>query len=146
MALLGYNNSILLTCHLRWFQCKSLVTCNTILIFIYSLLLSTDKLISFNTMAYMEGILPKGLYPPCLRMADRALLAGYPPYMGHLTTMSSSQNHLNEYIGRKYHEICSDVIWASPWASCQIRKFEGCSCAGNGGNIFPPPTSKETAS
>ena len=26
----------------------------------------------------IEGILPKGPYPPCLRMADRALLAGYP--------------------------------------------------------------------
>ena len=27
---------------------------------------------------YVDGILPKGSYPPCLRMADRALLAGYP--------------------------------------------------------------------
>ena len=26
----------------------------------------------------IEGILPKGPYPPCLCMADRALLAGYP--------------------------------------------------------------------
>ena len=26
---------------------------------------------------YIDGILPKGPYPPCLRMADRALLAGY---------------------------------------------------------------------
>ena len=26
----------------------------------------------------IDGILPKGPYPPCLRMADRALLAGYP--------------------------------------------------------------------
>ena len=25
-----------------------------------------------------DGILPKGPYPPCLRMADRALLAGCP--------------------------------------------------------------------
>ena len=30
--------------------------------------------------AYFEGILPKGPYPPCLRMADRALLAGYPRF------------------------------------------------------------------
>ena len=29
---------------------------------------------------YIDGILPKGPYPPCLRMADRALLAGYPRY------------------------------------------------------------------
>ena len=28
--------------------------------------------------AYVDGILPKGPYPPCLRMADMALLAGYP--------------------------------------------------------------------
>ena len=27
---------------------------------------------------YLEGILPKEPYPPCLRMADRVLLAGYP--------------------------------------------------------------------
>ena len=26
----------------------------------------------------IEGVLTKGPYPPCLRMADRALLAGYP--------------------------------------------------------------------
>ena len=31
--------------------------------------------------SYIEGILPKGPYPPCLRMADRALLAGNPRYV-----------------------------------------------------------------
>ena len=30
---------------------------------------------------YIDGILPKGPYPPCLRMADRALLAGYTRYV-----------------------------------------------------------------
>ena len=30
---------------------------------------------------YIEGILPKGPYPPCLRMEDRTLLAGYPRYV-----------------------------------------------------------------
>ena len=29
-------------------------------------------------MILFDGILPKGPYPPCWRMADRALLAGYP--------------------------------------------------------------------
>ena len=24
------------------------------------------------------------------------------------------------------------------WASCQIRKCTGCTCAGNAGNVFPP--------
>ena len=28
----------------------------------------------------IDGILPKGPYPPCLRMADKALLGGYPRY------------------------------------------------------------------
>ena len=32
-----------------------------------------------------------------------------------------------------------------PWASCQIRNIAGCACAGNAGNVFPAPTSKETA-
>ena len=29
----------------------------------------------------IDGILPKGPYPPCLRMAGRALLAGYPRHV-----------------------------------------------------------------
>ena len=29
---------------------------------------------------HIDGILPKGPYPPCLRMAGRALLAGYHGY------------------------------------------------------------------
>ena len=32
-------------------------------------------------MPHIDGILPKGPYPPCLRIADRALLAGYPRYL-----------------------------------------------------------------
>ena len=34
---------------------------------------------------YIDGIQAKGPYPPCLRMADRALLAGYPWYVGIFT-------------------------------------------------------------
>ena len=30
---------------------------------------------------YIDGILPKGSCPPCLHMADRTLLAGYPRCM-----------------------------------------------------------------
>ena len=30
---------------------------------------------------YIESVLPKGPYPPCLRMADRALFAEYPRYV-----------------------------------------------------------------
>ena len=44
------------------------------------------------------------------------------------------------------------LSWNAPlqltcqWASCQICKVAGCACAGNAGNVFPPLTSKETAS
>ena len=34
---------------------------------------------------HIDGILPKGPYPPCLRMADCALLAGYPRYVMSLS-------------------------------------------------------------
>ena len=37
--------------------------------------------IGITALPLIEGILPKGPYPPCLRMADRALLAGYPRHM-----------------------------------------------------------------
>ena len=36
---------------------------------------------SLSLYIYIDGILPKGPYPPCLRMADRALLAGNPRYV-----------------------------------------------------------------
>ena len=34
-----------------------------------------------NAILYIEGILPKGPYLPCVSMAGRALLAGYPRYI-----------------------------------------------------------------
>ena len=37
-----------------------------------------------------DGILPKGPYPPCLRMADRALLAGYPRFQRDSNTENVS--------------------------------------------------------
>ena len=40
---------------------------------------------------HIEGSLPKGPYPPCLRMADRALLAGYPWYQ---VVRHTSQTHV----------------------------------------------------
>ena len=40
---------------------------------------SDQNLVKMTT--YFDGILPKGPYTPCLRMADRALLAGYPRFL-----------------------------------------------------------------
>ena len=39
-------------------------------------------------LSYIEGILPKGPYPPYPRMADRALLAGYPRYSTNKTLVN----------------------------------------------------------
>ena len=39
----------------------------------------------------VDGILPKGPYLPCLRMADRALLAGYPRSMGPVFVCGTSK-------------------------------------------------------
>ena len=41
-------------------------------------------------LAYIDGILPKGPYQPCWRMADRALLAGYPRYRQDVPIQSST--------------------------------------------------------
>ena len=38
----------------------------------------------FVRLLIIDGILPKWPYPPCLRMADMALLAGYPRYQEHI--------------------------------------------------------------
>ena len=64
-----------------------------IYIYIYDNSKSVSELIS-----YIDGILPKGLYLPCLYMADRALLAEYPRYgvdihWGNPLYAIENQNH-----------------------------------------------------
>ena len=46
--------------------------------------LGIDVFVDVSLNSDFDGILPKGLYPPCLRMADRALLAGYPRIVSDL--------------------------------------------------------------
>ena len=64
---------------------------------------------------YIDGILPKGPYPPCLRMAYRALLAGYPPYANkvYLSLVLSSDGsctwHCAAVVGSK-EVICGWCI------------------------------------
>ena len=55
-------------------------TCEGRLIYPEGCVLSLNKsnpTISASDSINFDGILPKGPYPPCLRMADRALLVGY---------------------------------------------------------------------
>ena len=66
---------------------------------------------------YIEGILPKGPYPPCLRMADRALLAGYPGYEDVCSTSRyPRQGHVITS-----HSICGMqlLVFARDTASCR---------------------------
>ena len=57
--------------------------------------------------SYIQGILPKGPYPPCLRMADRALLAGYPR---HLIALAAFHHH--------QLLVCPNTTWLpARWAS-----------------------------
>ena len=57
----------------------------------------------------IEGILPKGPYPPCLRMADRALLAGYPRnrclFYPHETRPLLKGHHLKRGVPLYAHSI-----------------------------------------
>ena len=72
---------------------------------------------------FIEGILPKGPYPPCLRMADRALLAGYPRYKGnrlgaspHKWTIICSFNVFYVVNQSKLMNTQSSCLWfQTPW-------------------------------
>ena len=58
---------------------------------------------------YIDGILPKGPYLPCLRMADRALLAGYPWIMSFILSYLTSQLHRARFLSlvRSKLRLCS---------------------------------------
>ena len=96
--------------------------------------LKTHSLLS---RTHIDGILPKGPYPPCLRMADRALLAGYPRYEGRCVTGYRISCVAQGSLLRSRTDITSKHRITNPWVSYQIRKIAGCACAGNAGKVFP---------
>ena len=59
-------------------------------------------------ITYIDGILPKGPYPPCLHMADRALLAGYPRYIHVLTIVNKMHFKI---LPAKCSPFCSVINW-----------------------------------
>ena len=78
------------------------------------------------TRTYIDGILPKGPYPPCLRMADRTLLAGYHRYLMIMQTGQQWQWLIITETGRLSGwqpwyslEACLQHLlwrpWKSPW-------------------------------
>ena len=73
----------------------------------FKIMIKQDEIFSFIAWAYIEGILPKGPYRPCVSMAGRALLAGYHRYVvSHLmcifTPLDFSANPNKKPIG---HDI-----------------------------------------
>ena len=46
---------------------------------------------------------------------------------------------VSEHIRWAVHNVTMYFMSALPLTSCQIRKSAGCACAGNTGNVFPPP-------
>ena len=36
-------------------------------------------------------------------------------------------------------KTCRTGLMSTQWASYQLRKIAGCACAGNAGNVYPPP-------
>ena len=59
-------------------------------------------------MLYIDGILPKGPYPPCLRMAVRALLGEYPRYLSLLTTIQHFKGLWRNVTDRVYRNLIDD--------------------------------------
>ena len=54
----------------------------------YTCMFSASRLLIVMYLS-VEGILPKGPYLPCLRMADRAILVGYPRYLSNVAKPAS---------------------------------------------------------
>ena len=61
--------------------------------------------------SYHDGILPKGPYPPCLHMADRALLAGYPR---SLVEVRSGDGVTNTIVCKYCYEL-REIFWYDFW-------------------------------
>ena len=62
----------------------------------------------------IEGILPKGPYLPCVSMAGRALLAGYPRYVLALWTNPLNSSRLGDVYGSVNYAIIGSTNGVSP--------------------------------
>ena len=61
--------------------------------------------------AHIEGILPKGPYPPCLRIADWALWTGYPRY---LFCCQCCKANYRTYVTKQTHMGKQKALWLNP--------------------------------
>ena len=86
--------------------------------------ITSDYFIYQHIHLYIEGILPKGPYPPCWHMADRALLAGYPPHVEYLIVQLSAVL-MRPNITWYFIQSCID--WSSIWIKIYVRASYGVS-------------------
>ena len=90
---------------------------------------------------YFEGILPKGPYPPCLRMADRTLLAGYPRFILIITYYPESCFKLQTMTSslQCFKSLLMLNAWEVTWnrASCFQCLFAGWDSAHTAWSMEP---------
>ena len=79
-----------------------------------------EKQSRLHKNAHFEGILPKGPYPPCLRMADRALLAGYPRFLSGGVAWYISLLCASHLVRNMSGKIFAIAVPADVMASCWI--------------------------
>ena len=79
-----------------------------------------------RSIFYIDGILPKGPYPPCFRMADRALLAGLPRYMVEWGLIWKRRSYLCNVIPHwlRLYSYIENRIWVrSRNSGCLVTWF-----------------------
>ena len=64
----------------------------------------------WNITDEIDGILPKGPYLPCLRMADRALLAGYPWNVVEVMH-AIDVKYIKRNVYTDHTLLCVTVVW-----------------------------------
>ena len=90
----SFQNCMFLTYIVKYYQCIDYQIKKKIILLHMQKYLNTKHF-------YIEGILPKGPYPPCFHMADRALLAGYTKFiMFYQVLISAYQSSLNHAFKR----------------------------------------------
>ena len=83
-----------------------------------------------DCVAYIDAILPKGTHLPCLRMADRALLAGYPRHADSTILSCEGWNHTRLCVLTRSHkhacQMCQSYpgyFWEPHWNSMGLLEI-----------------------
>ena len=73
---------------------------------------------------YFDGILPKGPYPPCLRMSERALLAEYPRFTCLKVVQHPIFHYYNLYVMIVIDNLLASLnnVWLLQHESLKAKK------------------------